>query len=141
MQKIECFCNCHKDDEKNLLINQLKSKIYDAEQRINDLLNIEEYNKELKEENIKLIEEKNNLEYELKQVHDFYENNISIKESIENTKKLINQNLYDENENLKNELEKIINDYDYLKVGFEKLLESNKIIQSENKKFISQNLI
>ena len=42
---------------------------------------IEEYNKELKEENLKLIEEKNNLEYELKQVHDFYENNIPIKEN------------------------------------------------------------
>ena len=145
MSKNECFCDCHNKDEKDSIILQLKNQIFEAEQKLNDLICVEEYNKQLKEENIKLIEEKNSLEYQLKQSHDFYEKNITeirtenevIKEDLEN-KKVINRQLYEENENFKFQIEKILNDYDYLKTGFEKLLGNNKVIQNENKEFICQ---
>ena len=62
-----CNCECHKNDEKDSLILQLKTKTFESEQKLNDLICVEENNKQLKEENLKLIEEKNNLEYQLKQ--------------------------------------------------------------------------
>ena len=87
MSKSESLNSYNNDNERDLIINQLKDQIYEEEQKINNLICVEEYNTILKEEN----------------------------------------------ENLKNELNKIINDYEYLKVGFEKLLDNNKIIQNENK--------
>ena len=92
MSKSESLNSYNNDNERDLIINQLKDQIYEEEQKINNLICVEEYNTILKEEN----------------------------------------------ENLKNELNKIINDYEYLKVGFEKLLDNNKIIQNENKKLLSQ---
>ena len=149
MSENECLNYCHKknDKEKDLIIFKLKNQIFEVEQKINDLMSVEEYNKKLNEENIKLIKAKNNFEYQFKQSNEFYEKNLYdirtenevIKKDLENQKS-INKKLYEENENLKNEITKILNDYEYIKNGFEKLLNNNKIIQSENKKHLTQNI-
>ena len=66
-----CNCSCHYEEEKNSIILQLKSKTFETEQQLNNLICVEECNKQLKTDNLKLIEEKNNIEYQLKQSHEF----------------------------------------------------------------------
>jgi hypothetical protein len=140
-----CNCDCHYEDNKDSIILQLKSKTFEAEQKLNNYICVDECNKQLKSDNLKLIEEKNNIEYQLKQSHEFYEKTLSdlrtenetLKEDLEN-KKVINKKLFEENENLKNQLSKLMEDHNYLKVDFEKLLVENKTFQNENEKFISE---
>ncbi len=101
-----CNCDCHYEDNKDSIILQLKSKTFEAEQKLNNYICVDECNKQLKSDNLKLIEEKNNLEYQLKQSHEFYEKtlsdlrteNESLKEELEN-KKVMNKKLFEENEN------------------------------------------
>ena len=61
-----CIYNydCHQDDEKDSIILQLKTKSFETEQQLNNLICVDENNKQLKIDNLKLIEEKNNLEYQ-----------------------------------------------------------------------------
>ena len=53
-----CNCSCHNEEEKDSIILQLKSKTFEAEQKLNNFICIDECNKLLKSDNLKLIEEK-----------------------------------------------------------------------------------
>ena len=43
-----CNCSCHYEEEKNYIILQLKSKTFEIEQQLNNLIYVEECNKQLK---------------------------------------------------------------------------------------------
>ena len=51
MSKSESLNSYNNDNERDLIINQLKDQIYEEEQKINNLICVEEYNTILKEEN------------------------------------------------------------------------------------------
>ena len=53
-----CNCDCHYEDNKDSIILQLKSKTFEAEQKLNNYICVDECNKQLKSDNLKLIEEK-----------------------------------------------------------------------------------
>ena len=43
-----CNCSCQYEEEKNYIILQLKSKTFEIEQQLNNLIYVEECNKQLK---------------------------------------------------------------------------------------------
>ena len=95
--------------DKDTLINQLKTQIFDLEQNARDYISLQTKCKKLANEANVLNEEKNRLEFELKQ-------------KTQNSEKIINE-LQSEKENLQNALE-------------EKLI-TNKTLYNDNNNLFS----
>ena len=99
-------------NNKEVLINQLKTKIFDLEQNARDYSTLQMKCKQLANEVYSLNEEKNRLEFELKKKTENDEKIIyelqSEKENLENTlneKLETNKTLYKDNNNLFSSLE------------------------------------
>ena len=94
-------------NNKDILINQLKTKIFDLEQKAKDYSSLQIKCKQLSNEVSSLNEEKNQIEFELKQKAENDEKIIyelqSEKENLENAlneKLETNKTLYSDNNNL-----------------------------------------
>ena len=99
-------------NNKDILINNLKTKIFDLEQKEKDYSSLQIKCKQLSNQVFTLSEEKNRLEFELKQKAENDEKIIfelkSEKENLENTlneKLETNKTLYNDNNNLFSNLE------------------------------------
>ena len=58
--------------DKNEIILQLKSELFELEQKIECMENLENSNINLKNENLELMQEKNKYEYEITKLNDCY---------------------------------------------------------------------
>ena len=120
-------------NNKEVLINQLKTQIFDLEQKARDYSTLQTKCKQLANQVFSLSEEKNRLEFELKQKAENDEKIIyelqSEKENLENTlneKLETNKTLYNDNNNLFSSLESKNKELE----NMEKILSENKIIQN-----------
>ena len=116
--------------DKNEIILQLKSELFELEQKIECMENLENSNINLKNENLELLQEKNKYEYDITKLNDYYTKIVNdlknevetYKENLEK-KKETNKQLFDENEQLKKDNNKITQEYEQLKNDFELLIQ------------------
>ena len=128
------------DQSSSLLISQLKTKIFDLEQNMNNYNNLQQKYNKLQNENELLTREKLDLEYQLKQknecltktITDLQNENECLKNEIKE-KQLTNKKLFDDNNTLIKELEDKCNTIDCLNKKqqerdciIEELTQSNK---------------
>ena len=133
------------DQSSSLLISQLKTKIFDLEQNMNNYNNLQQKYNKLQNENELLTREKLDLEYQLKQknecltktITDLQNENECLKNEIKE-KQLTNKKLFDDNNTLIKELEDKCNTIDCLNKKqqerdciIEELTQSNKDLMSK----------
>lgn len=116
--------------EKNEIILQLKAELFELEQKIECMENLENSNKNLKCENLALLSEKNQCEFEIKKLNDYYTKLIKDLQTELNTykgdvemKKSTNKQLFDENEQLKLENKKLKEEMNKMTIDYEVLIE------------------
>ena len=132
------------DQSSSLLISQLKTKIFDLEQNMNNYNNLQQKYNKLQNENELLTREKLDLEYQLKQknecltktITDLQNENECLKNEIKE-KQLTNKKLFDDNNTLIKELEDKCNTIDCLNKKqqerdciIDELTQSNKDLMS-----------
>ena len=107
--------------DKNNIILQLKSQLFEMEQKMEYMCNLEDTIKKLNDENLQLITAKNQFEFEIKKANEYYSKIItdlqnqlsSYKENLQ-LKQNTNKKLFDENEKLKIENEKLKSQFEYI---------------------------
>ena len=107
--------------DKNNIILQLKSQLFEMEQKLEYMCNLEDSIKKLNEENLQLITAKNQFEFEIKKANEYFSKIITdlqnelaaYKENLQ-LKQSTNKKLFDENEKLKIENEKLKSQFEYI---------------------------
>ena len=135
MSSTGCQSNEENSSYSNL-ISQLKTKIFDLEQNMNNYNNLQQQYNTIQNENGILTREKLNLEYQIKQktdslnkiITELQNENESLKNEIKE-KQLTNKKLFDDNSILIKDLEEKCNTIDCLN---QKLKERDSIIEELN---------